>query len=430
MLTGCHHGAPLNNFKKIDLAKNGMFHVKHSRILFLRGLPISCRAIYLIDFSIFFSFPKTTHLLPGFTFMRSCAIVFPRRTRVISACMRRCRKIVMDRDQIALDHGSGGEASAELVETILLPFLDNPALRELDDSAVVSLCGGKVAMTTDSYVVDPIFFPGGDIGSLAVHGTVNDLCMQGARPLYLTLGLILEEGLPLKDLHRVMEGVARASREGGVTVVAGDTKVVPKGHADKIFINTAGIGLIPDGISVGAGNARPGDVILLSGTVADHGITILTTREGLRLQSSLKSDSAPLNDLVADVLKICPDVHVLRDPTRGGVATALNEIARRSGVAIRLSEDRIPIARPVRSACEMLGLDPLYVANEGKCLIILPKEQESAVLEVMRRHPYGSSATLIGEVEAQPRGTVLLKTAVGGTRILSTLTGAQLPRIC
>lgn len=336
----------------------------------------------------------------------------------------------MHAERIALDHGSGGEASAELVEKVFLPFLDNPYLRELDDSAVVSLNGGRMAMTTDSYVVDPIFFPGGNIGSLAVHGTVNDLCMQGAQPLYLTLGLILEEGLPFQDLRKVMEGVSQASKESSIKVVAGDTKVVPKGHADKIFINTAGIGLIPDSINVSARNARPGDVVIINGSIADHGIAILTRREGLQFQSSIRSDSAPLNGLVDAILDACPGVHVLRDPTRGGVATALNEIASRSGVGIQLYEERIPIAAPVRSACEILGLDPLYVANEGKCLAILPREHAEEVLKPMKHHPHGAAAAVIGEVLEQPQRKVLLKTQIGGTRILSTLTGAQLPRIC
>ncbi len=336
----------------------------------------------------------------------------------------------MNFERVALDHGSGGVASAELVEKIFLPFLDNPYLRELDDSAVVSLHGHRVAMTTDSYVVDPIFFPGGNIGSLAVHGTVNDLSMQGAQPLYLTLGLILEEGLPFQDLRKIMEGVAQASKESGVKIVAGDTKVVSKGHADRIFINTSGVGTIPDTIDVSARNARPGDVVIINGTIADHGISILTQREGLRFQSPFKSDSAPLNDLVAAMLDVCPEIHVLRDPTRGGVATALNEIACHSNVAIQLFEEMLPISAPVRSACEMLGLDPLYVANEGKCLAILPGECLDQVLKAMRRHRYGSLTSVIGEVREHPEGQVLLRTQVGGTRILPTLTGAQLPRIC
>lgn len=336
----------------------------------------------------------------------------------------------MNSEFIALDHGSGGEASAELVREIFLPCLDNPYLRQLDDSAVLPVGGNRLAMTTDSYVVDPIFFPGGNIGTLAVHGTVNDLAMQGAQPLFLSLGLILEEGLPMEDLKKIMEGVARASEESGVTVVAGDTKVVPKGHADKIFINTSGIGLLPEHVDVSAGNAKPGDLVVINGGIAEHGIAILTQREGLQLQSSLKSDSAPLNSLTRNILAVSRNIHVLRDPTRGGVATALNEIACHSGTAVQLFEDEVPVAKPVRSACEILGLDPLYVANEGKCLAIVAPEDCQAVLAAMKRHPYGRRATVIGKVLEGPPGRVLLKTQVGGTRILVTLTGAQLPRIC
>lgn len=336
----------------------------------------------------------------------------------------------MNSEFIALDHGSGGEASAELVQNILLPYLDNPYLRQLDDSAVFPMGKTRMAMTTDSYVVDPIFFPGGNIGSLAVHGTVNDLAMQGAQALYLSLGLILEEGLPMKDLRRIMEGVAHASEESGVSVVAGDTKVVPKGHADKVFINTSGIGLLPDHVDVSAGNARPGDLVIINGGIAEHGITILTQREGLQFQSPLISDSAPLNSLTSNILAVSRNIHVLRDPTRGGVATALNEIACQSKTAIQLFENAVPVSKSVRSACEILGLDPLYVANEGKCLVIVAREEVDTVLATMKRHPYGHRAAVIGKVLDGPPGRVLLKTQVGGTRIVATLTGAQLPRIC
>jgi len=333
-------------------------------------------------------------------------------------------------DHVTLDHGSGGEASRELVHDIFLSRLDNAFLRRLDDSAVVDLTGGRFAMTTDSYVVDPIFFPGGDIGSLAVHGTVNDLSMQGAVPLYLTLGLILEEGLPMANLVRMMDSAARAAREAGVTVVAGDTKVVPKGKADKIFINTAGIGIIPPGVEVGSHNARPGDLVLINGDIGDHGVSILASREGLDFQTRLTSDSAPLNGLVAVILKASQRVHVLRDPTRGGVATALHEIAGQSGVGIQIFEDRLPISKPVMAASELLGLDPLSLANEGKCLTIVDPEDASSVAKAMKRHRYGKKAAIIGEVTEQNSGRVLLKTRVGGTRILSMLTGEQLPRIC
>ena len=336
----------------------------------------------------------------------------------------------MDIERIALDHGSGGEASHELVNDIFLSRLDNDFLRNLDDSAVVELSGSNLAMTTDSYVVDPIFFPGGNIGSLSVHGTVNDLAMQGARPLYLTLGLILEEGLLMEDLTRIIDSVAEASQEAGIKIIAGDTKVVPKGHMDKIFINTAGIGLIPDGVDVSSRNARAGDVLIINGHIGDHGIAILTQREGLRFKTRLLSDSAPLNSLVSSILKVSPEIHVLRDPTRGGVATALNEIADHSGVGIHVFEDSLPISKPVLSASEILGLDPLYVANEGKCLVLVAREHADMVLRTMKKHPYGKNSEIIGKITTENSGRVLLKTRVGGTRILSVLTGEQLPRIC
>ena len=333
-------------------------------------------------------------------------------------------------NQVTLDHGSGGEASHELVNDILISRLDNEFLRRLDDSAVIELSGYKFAMTTDSYVVDPIFFPGGDIGSLAVHGTVNDLSMQGAIPLYLTLGLILEEGLPMEDLIRIVDSVSHASQEAGVKVIAGDTKVVPKGNLDKIFINTSGIGSVPKGVDVSCHNARPGDLILINGDIGDHGIAILTSREGFDFKTDLISDSAPLNYLVSSILEVSSRVHVLRDPTRGGVATALNEIAGQSDVGVHLFEDSLPIAKPVVAASEILGLDPLYLANEGKCLIAVAPQDADSVLSAMKRDKYGKNSRIIGEVIDKNPGRVLLKTKVGGTRILSMLTGEQLPRIC
>jgi hydrogenase expression/formation protein HypE len=336
----------------------------------------------------------------------------------------------MSTDRIGLDHGSGGEASHELIEEVLLTRLDNEFLRKLDDSAVVDLSGTRVAVTTDSYVVDPIFFPGGDIGSLSVHGTVNDLSMQGAKPLYLCLALIMEEGLLMDDLKRIIDSVAEAALEAGVRIITGDTKVVPKGHMDKIFINTSGVGIIPPGVDVGAQNARAGDVVIINGDIGDHGMAILTQREGLSFKSPLKSDSAPLNSLVASMLKTTREIHVLRDPTRGGVATALNEIAAQSGVGILLSEASLPLGKGVLSASEILGLDPLYVANEGKCLVIVSRRHAEAVLNVMKRHKYGKRSQIIAEVTAENPGRVLLKTRIGGTRILPMLTGEQLPRIC
>ena len=331
---------------------------------------------------------------------------------------------------ITLDHGSGGEASHELVHDILMSRLSNHFLEKMDDSAVLNLSGGNTAMTTDSYVVDPIFFPGGDIGSLAIHGTVNDLSMQGAVPLYLTLALILEEGFPLEDLTKIVDSVARACRESGVAVVAGDTKVVPKGHADKIYINTAGIGSIANGIDVSCRNGKPGDLILINGNIGEHGMAILTRRQGLELKSALVSDSAPLNSLVGRILSVCPQTHILRDPTRGGVATALNEIADQSGVGIHLFEEALPISGSVSAVSEILGIDPLYVANEGKCLVFVGREDAKAVLHTMKEHLYGKNSAIVGEVTDQNIGKVLLKTKIGGTRILPVLTGEQLPRIC
>jgi hydrogenase expression/formation protein HypE len=322
------------------------------------------------------------------------------------------------------------EASHELVQEIFVSRLDNDYLRPLDDSAVFDLPACTLAITTDSYVVDPIFFPGGNIGSLAVHGTVNDLSMQGARPLYLTLGLILEEGLPLQDLIKIIDSLAQAAHEAKVSIVAGDTKVVPKAAVDKVFINTSGIGLIPDGVNVSGHNARPGDVLIINGNIGDHGMAILSRREGLRFESPLMSDSAPLNGLVSSIIEVSNEIHVLRDPTRGGVATALNEVASRSSVGIHIFEEDVPISPSVAAACEILGLDPLYVANEGKCLVIVSKEDAKKVLRIMKKNIYGKRARIIGEVTAENPGRVLLKTKIGGTRILSMLTGEQLPRIC
>ncbi len=336
----------------------------------------------------------------------------------------------MKAQRIELDHGSGGEAARELVSEIILPPLDNPHLRLLDDSAVLTLPGGRLALTTDSYVVDPIFFPGGDIGSLAIHGTVNDLAMQGAEPRFLTMGLILEQGLPVEDLVRVLEAAGEAARKAGVSVVAGDTKVVPKGHADRLYINTAGLGVVPEGVDVSAGNARPGDAVLINGSIGDHGVAILSKREGLDFSVPILSDSAPLNRLVARVLDTGVPVHVLRDPTRGGVATALHEIAGASGVGIRLDEQRLPLKPAVVSACEMLGLDPLYVANEGKCLMFVPADGVETALTALRSDPLGSGARAVGEVVADHPCRAVLRTRVGGSRVLFPLTGEQLPRIC
>jgi len=331
---------------------------------------------------------------------------------------------------IQLDHGSGGRAMHELVGRLFAKAFANPYLNELNDSAVLELGGSRIALTTDSYVVDPVIFPGGDIGSLAVHGTVNDLAMRGARPLYLTAGFILEEGLSLALLERIVRSMGAAARAAGVLVVAGDTKVVPRGKADKLFINTAGVGLVPVGLNLGGQYARPGDTVLISGTIGDHGMAILCRREGLQLENEIQSDSAALHELVQEMLAACPEIHVLRDPTRGGVATTLNEIAQQSGVGIRLEEAWLPVREDVAGACELLGLDPLYVANEGKLLALLPAEQSERVLEVMRAHPRGRSACRIGEVVAADPGRVMLRTRIGGHRLIDMLRGEQLPRIC
>ena len=336
----------------------------------------------------------------------------------------------MKTKQITLDHGSGGAASRELVETVLVSRLKNNFLDRMDDSAIINLFGQNLAMTTDSYVIDPIFFPGGNIGSLSVHGTVNDLAMQGAKPLFLTLGIILEEGFPIKDLEKIIDSSARAAEEAGVKIVAGDTKVVPKGNADKIFMNTAGIGIIPKGIDVSSSNARPGDIVLINGDIGDHGMAILICREGLSFKTQLESDSASLNSLVDKILERGKNTHVLRDPTRGGVATALNEIAAQSGVGIQIFEAELPISKPAEAASEILGLDPLYLANEGKCLIIAPPEDAHSILSSIREHRHGKNARIIGKVTSDNGGRVILKTKIGGNRIIATLTGEQLPRIC
>jgi len=331
---------------------------------------------------------------------------------------------------IQLDQGSGGRATHELVGELFIRAFRNDFLLELNDSALVSVENGRIALTTDSYVVDPIEFPGGNIGSLAVHGTVNDLCMRGAKPLYLTVGFILEEGLSIETLEQVVEAMSRAAREAGVLIVAGDTKVVPRGKADKVFINTSGIGVVPAGIQVAGQNARAGDAVLINGTIGDHGMAVLCKREGLAFENEIRSDSASLNGLVWKMLDAFPGIHVLRDPTRGGVATTLNEIAAQSDVGVRLFEEALPIREDVAGACEILGLDPLYVANEGKVLAIVPPEGAETTLAAMREHPLGKDARRIGEVVADDPGRVFMRTRIGGHRLVDMLRGEQLPRIC
>ena len=333
-------------------------------------------------------------------------------------------------EQIVLGHGSGGKMAADLIAKTFLPAFDNPALRAGDDGAVVDVPAGRIVLSTDSHVVAPLFFPGGDIGHLAVCGTVNDVAVMGATPLYLTVGFILEEGLPLDTLQRVANSMKRAAAEAGVQIVSGDTKVVQRGKGDGLYISTTGVGILPEGRIIGGAQARPGDVVLLSGPMGDHGIAVLAARGELGFETDIQSDCAPLNGLVADLLSACPDVHVLRDPTRGGVATTLNEIAKQSSVGITLFEKTLPVRPAVAAVCEMLGFDPLYVANEGKVLVILPRESAERALSAMRASKYGGEAALIGEVSESPVGRVLMKTAIGATRVVDMLAGEMLPRIC
>jgi hydrogenase expression/formation protein HypE len=336
--------------------------------------------------------------------------------------------------KILLAHGSGGRLSHELVAKEFLPPWANPILKQLDDSAVLPLSrdggGPRLAFTTDSYVVKPLFFKGGDIGRLAVCGTVNDLAMVGAEPLYLSASFVIEEGLPLSTVRAVVRSMRKAAAEAGVRIVTGDTKVVEGGAADGLFVNTAGLGLVPPGVEIGGGRAQVGDAVILSGSIGDHGIAVLSQREGLEFESPVASDVAPLNRLVAAMLTVSLHVHVLRDPTRGGLATSLNEIATQSGVAVHIEEAKIPLKEGVWAACEMLGFDPLYVANEGKLVAMVAPHDAQAVLTAMRATRYGEEAAIIGEVAAEPAGKVLMKTNIGGTRIVHMLVGEMLPRIC
>jgi hydrogenase expression/formation protein HypE len=336
---------------------------------------------------------------------------------------------VLDHERVLLGHGSGGTLSAQLLERIFLPAFGNPILDRLDDQAVLDDPGSRLAFTTDSYVVTPLFFPGGDIGTLAVNGTVNDLAMSGARPLYLSVGFILEEGLRLEDLRRVVLSMRTAARAAGVLVVTGDTKVVGKGSGDQVFINTSGIGAVPPGVTLSADRVRPGDAVLLSGTVGDHGMAIMAQRASLGLEATIASDTAALHDLVAAMLDARP-VHALRDPTRGGVAATLHEIAGRAGVGIELVEGAVPVREDVKGACEILGFDPLYVANEGKLVAFVPEASAEAVLAAMRAHPLGREAVRIGTATAEHPGTVVVRTSIGGSRVLERPYGELLPRIC
>lgn len=333
-------------------------------------------------------------------------------------------------EQIVMGHGSGGRMAHDLIRKVFLPAFDNPALAAGDDGAVLERPAGRMVVSVDSHVVFPLFFPGGDIGHLAVCGTVNDVAVMGATPLYLTAGFILEEGLPLETLRRVVESMKRAADEAGVKIVSGDTKVVERGKGDGLYVSTTGVGILPEGREISGRRAQAGDLVILSGPMGDHGIAVLAARGELGFETDVESDCAPLNGLIADILAASPNVHVLRDPTRGGVATTLNEIARQSGVCITLNEAALPVRPQVAAACEMLGFDPLYIANEGRVLVVLPRAEADAALKAMRAAKYGADAVVIGEVSAAPQGRVLLKTAYGSTRVVDMLAGEMLPRIC
>jgi len=332
-------------------------------------------------------------------------------------------------ESILLAHGSGGKLSHELVQKKFLPYLANPALNKLDDSAVFE-ASGRLAFTTDSYVVNPIFFPGGDIGRLAVCGTVNDLAMNGAKPLYLSLSAIIEEGFSVRELELIIQSIKKAAEEAEVSIIAGDTKVVNRGQADKLFITTSGVGIIPPGLDISGANARPGDKILLSGTIGDHGIAIMSQREGLRFGMTLESDCAPLNKLVSQMVAVSSKIHCMRDPTRGGLATTLNELAQQSKVGIVVEEAKIPVKEEVKAACELLGLDPIYVANEGKLVAMADPADADKILARMRRNRYGRDAAIIGEVTGEHPGKVVMRTKLGPSRIVDMLSGELLPRIC
>ncbi|MBU3980400.1 MAG: hydrogenase expression/formation protein HypE [Proteobacteria bacterium] len=336
----------------------------------------------------------------------------------------------MKEDKILLDHGSGGKISHSLITDIMLPLFDNPILSQLNDGAIFDIGKKRLAFSTDTYVVDPIFFPGGNIGTLSINGTVNDIAMCGATPLFLSAGLIIEEGFPLADLKTILQEMSIAAEKAGVKVVTGDTKVVPRGAADKIFINTSGIGIIPKNVDIASHRAQPGDKIILSGSIADHGITVLTQRQGMTFDSSVVSDTAPLNHMVKNMLSVCHDIHVLRDPTRGGVGTALNEIALKSEVGIKIFEEKIPVKNEVAAICEILGFDPVYIANEGKLLAFVPPDHAEKVLAAVREDKFGKDACIIGEVVSDYPRKVFMQTRIGGTRIVDMLTHEQLPRIC
>jgi hydrogenase expression/formation protein HypE len=336
----------------------------------------------------------------------------------------------LEKGHVTLAHGGGGKAMAQLIEQLFIKEFDNPLLRQQNDQAAFELPAGRVVMATDCHVITPLFFPGGDIGSLSIHGTINDVAMAGAQPLYLSAGFILEEGFPLADLVRVVESMANASRLAGVPIVTGDTKVVERGKGDGVFITTTGIGVVPPGVNISGDRAQPGDAILVSGTLGDHGVAVMAHRENLSFTTTLQSDSAALHTLVAAMVDVCPTIHALRDPTRGGVAATLNELATQSQVGMRIYEEQLPIREEVAGACELLGLDPLSVANEGKLIAIVPADAAERLLTVMREHPLGQDAAIIGEVVEDDHAFVQMQTIMGGTRMVDWLAAEQLPRIC
>lgn len=339
-------------------------------------------------------------------------------------------KLNIQTGKVDLSHGSGGRASTQLIEALFLKHLGNPQLRQRNDYACIDVPAGRIVMSTDSHVVSPLFFPGGDIGSLAVHGTVNDVAMSGATSLYLSASFILEEGFPMADLERIVISMADAANCAGVRVVCGDTKVVERGKGDGVFINTTGVGVLPEGVDISGDQARPGDIILISGSIGDHGIAILSKRENLQFETTIESDSAALNGLVDDMVNAVPNIHCLRDPTRGGLATTLNELAKQSSVGMQLNEAAIPVKPQVAAVCELLGLDPLYIANEGKLIAICSRDDAKKLLTVMRDHPLGKDAAIIGRVIEDENHLVQMETRFGGARVVDWLAGEQLPRIC
>jgi hydrogenase expression/formation protein HypE len=342
----------------------------------------------------------------------------------------RGKKIKLTQDSVDMTHGAGGRAMNDLIETLFIRHFDTPQLRQGNDQAAFDPPPGRLVISTDGHVVTPLFFPGGDIGSLAVHGTINDVAMAGARPLFMSAGFILEAGFPLRDLEAIVARAAKAAKNAGVAVVTGDTKVVEKGKADGVFITTTGVGVVPEGVNISADRASPGDKILLSGSIGDHGVAILSKRENLEFETQITSDSAALHTLVAAMVEAAPDIHCLRDPTRGGLAATLNELAHQSNVGMRLKENAIPIREEVVGACELLGLDPLNVANEGKLICICSASKAEKVLAAMQSHPLGRDAAIIGEVVADEQAFVQMETVFGGQRMVDWLTGEQLPRIC